>query len=162
MDPQTLGDGPLLYLGTFLFSLVSGLIPVVNIEIYLLAVATYTRGAALPIIVLATAGQSLAKYILYLAGRGLVRLPAEWMRKRLERARHALDNHPKGAESVVLFSAITGVPPIYGTSLAAGALRMPALRFLVPTTIGRFIRFVVVFFAPKVLLGVTHFFSHAS
>lgn len=156
MDPQTLGDGPLLYLGTFLFSLVSGLIPVVNIEIYLLAVAAYTRGASVPIILLATAGQTLAKYILYLAGRGLVRLPAEWMRKRLERARHALDNHPKGAESVVLFSAITGVPPIYGTSLAAGALGMPPLQFLVPTSFGRLLRFTVVFFAPRLWQTLMH------
>src|SRR6185503_16476459 len=108
MDPQTLGEGPLLYVGTFLFSLVSGLVPVVNIEVYLLAVAAYTKGPAWPIILLATAGQTLAKYFLYLAGRGLVRLPWEWMRTRLERARHALDNHPKGAESVVLVSAITG------------------------------------------------------
>lgn len=150
MDPQSL-SGPQLYVFSFLYSLASGLIPVVNIEVYLLAVATLTKGAPLPILLLVTAGQMIAKYILYLSGRGLIRLPPGRIQGKVQKAKDALESHPRGAGSVVLFSAITGFPPFYGMSLAAGALAMPLPRFLVPATFGRLLRFTLVFFAPQIL-----------
>jgi hypothetical protein len=64
-----------LWSGTFLFALVSGLVPfVLNVELYLLAVATMTDAPAAAIVGLATAGQTLAKWILYLAGRGALHI----------------------------------------------------------------------------------------
>jgi membrane protein YqaA with SNARE-associated domain len=151
MDPQSLGDGPWLYVGVFVYALASGLIPVVNIEVFLVALATLSRGEPLTVLLLVTAGQMIAKYVLYLSGRGLIRLPPGRVQEKVQRARDALESHPKGAESVVLFSAITGLPPFYGMSLAAGALAMPLLRFLLPATAGRLLRFSVVFFAPQLL-----------
>lgn len=150
MDPQSL-SGPELYVFSFLYALASGLIPVVNIEVYLLAAATLTKGAPLPILLLVTAGQMLAKYILYLSGRGLIRMPPGRIQGKVQKARDALESHPRGASSVVLFSAITGLPPFYGMSLAAGALNMPLARFLIPATFGRFVRFAIVFFVPQLL-----------
>lgn len=151
MNPQSLGDGPLLYLGAFAYALVSGLVPVVNVEVFILALAAFSRGAPLPLILLVTAGQMLAKYILYMSGRGLIGLRPGRVQSKVQRARDALERHPKGAESVVLFSAVTGVPPFYGMSLAAGALRMPLPRFLIPATFGRLARFSAFFFAPQLL-----------
>jgi membrane protein YqaA with SNARE-associated domain len=150
MDPQSL-SGPQLYVFSFLYALASGLIPVVNIEVYLLAVATLTKGAPAPILLLVTAGQMIAKYILYLSGRGLIRLPPGRIQGKVQKARDALESHPRGAGGVVLFSAITGFPPFYGMSLAAGALALPLPRFLVAATFGRLLRFTVVFFAPQLL-----------
>lgn len=151
MNPQDWGDGPLLYVATYLYSVVSGLVPVVNVEVFLLAMAALKKGDPLAVILLTTAGQMTAKYVLYLSGRGLIRLPPGRMQGKVEQARKALDEHPKGAESVVLFSAVTGVPPFYGMSLAAGALAMPLLRFLGVATFGRLVRFSVVYFAPHLL-----------
>ena len=45
----------------------SGIIPFVfNLELYLLAVATFTDASALAIVGLATAGQTIAKFLVYL------------------------------------------------------------------------------------------------
>ena len=58
-------------LGSFVVGLVSGLVPVVNTEAYLLAVAAFAPSdRLLPVIVLTTIGQMIAKSLLYLAGSG--------------------------------------------------------------------------------------------
>src|SRR4029453_1176973 len=60
--------------GSFAVGLVSGLVPAVNTEAYLLMiVALAPRGVAVPAVVLVTLGQMLAKALLYLAGTGALR-----------------------------------------------------------------------------------------
>jgi membrane protein YqaA with SNARE-associated domain len=49
---------------------------------------------------------------------------------------------------VVAVSSLAGVPPLYGVSLAAGALRLPAGAFVVIIVVGRVIRFAAVYLAP--------------
>jgi membrane protein YqaA with SNARE-associated domain len=151
MNPQDWGDGPLVYVGTYLYAVISGLVPVVNVEVFLLAMAALRKGDPLAVILLTTAGQMTAKYVLYMSGRGLIRLPPGRMQGKVEKARKALDEHPSGAGSVVLFSAVTGVPPFYGMSLAAGALAMPLWHFMGISTLGRLFRFSLVYFAPHLL-----------
>lgn len=151
MNPQDWGDGPLVYALTYLYAVISGLVPVVNVEVFLLAMAALRKGDPLAVILLTTAGQMTAKYVLYMSGRGLIRLPPGRIQGKVEQARKALDEHPSGAGSVVLFSAVTGVPPFYGMSLAAGALAMPLWRFMGISTLGRLFRFSVVYFAPHLL-----------
>ena len=69
-----------LWAATFAFGLVSGIIPfVLNIELYLLAVAALTDASAVPTVGLATAGQTLAKVILYLVGKGALNI--RWVKK---------------------------------------------------------------------------------
>ena len=51
---------------TFFLAFGSGIIPFVfNLELYLLAVATFTDASALAIVGLATAGQTIAKFLVY-------------------------------------------------------------------------------------------------
>ena len=137
-----------LYAATFLMGLASGLIPfVINLEIYILGVAALSHAAAAPIVGLAAAGQLLAKFLLYQAGRGAFNSRfVRW--KRREAAMSTLEKYRGHSLAVVALSSVTGLPPLYGVSLAAGAMALPVGRFLVIVALGRIVRFTVVFLAP--------------
>ena len=139
------------WLTTLVVSLLSGLIPLVHIETYLIAVAALTPSAAWPVILITTFGQMVAKVILYLGGRHGLRPCAGRFRDKLERAENALRRHPAGPDAVVLASAFTGFPPFYGVSVMAGVLEIPLARFLLVATPPRLLRFAAVFFAPRLL-----------
>jgi len=138
-----------LWAVTFLIALVSGLIPfVINIELYLLAVAALTKASPVAIVALTTAGQMLAKFILYLVGRGA--LNWKWIRRgAASKAAEAFAKHPASGITVVAVSAVTGFPPFYGVSLMAGTLRFPLVAFLTVGTIGRLLRFGAVYLLPS-------------
>jgi membrane protein YqaA with SNARE-associated domain len=138
-----------LWTATFLIALVSGLIPfVLNIELYLLAVATLTKASPVAIVALTTAGQMLAKFILYQVGRGA--LNVKWIRRgTMSKAADAFVKHPASSMTVVAVSALTGFPPFYGVSLMAGTLRLPLVSFLTVGTVCRVIRFGAVYWAPS-------------
>jgi membrane protein YqaA with SNARE-associated domain len=142
--------------GSFGIGLVSGLVPAVNTEAYLLMVAGLAPRQALPpVVCCVTAGQMLAKGLLYLAGSGAVsgRFLArragslDVLRQRLERAR-------AGTSAVIFSSAVIGAPPFYVVSLAAGSLRFSLARFLLVGGSGRLIRFAAIVALPG-LLGAT-------
>jgi hypothetical protein len=64
------------YLGTFVYAVLSGAIPVLNCEVFLLVLAMKApREMLFPLIVTTTLGQMVAKSLLYWAGRGVLRLP---------------------------------------------------------------------------------------
>jgi membrane protein YqaA with SNARE-associated domain len=139
---------PALYAVTFLMAFVSGVVPfVLNIELYLVAVAALSRAPAPPIVGLAVAGQMCAKCVLYLAGKGV--LKSRFIRwERREAAAKAFEKYRNHSLALVGFSAVTGFPPFYGISLLAGAVRLPLEWFLVVGTLGRVVRFTVVYLAP--------------
>ena len=146
-DLHALGT-PALWVLTFVIALVSGLIPfVLNIELYVLAVAAFTNASPTAIVGLTTAGQMLAKYILYLAGQGA--LNVKWIkRSAMSKASEAFAHRSGSALTVVGVSSLTGIPPFYGVSLVAGTLRLPLVPFLVVGTIGRIVRFGACYLAP--------------
>jgi len=137
-----------LFAATFAFALVSGVIPfVLNIELYLLAVATLTDAPAVAIVGLATAGQTIAKLILYLVGKGALNI--KWVKKSASsKAAGAFAKRPGSGLSIVAFSALVGFPPLYGVALVAGTLRLPVAAFVVLIVVGRLIRFAGVYLAP--------------
>ena len=136
---------------TLVVSLLSGLIPLIHIETYLIAVAALTPAAGWPVVLITTVGQMLAKVILYQAGRHGLRPIAGRFRGKLERAEEAFRQHKAGPDIVVLTSAVTGFPPFYGVSVMAGVLRLPLGRFLLIATPARLLRFTLVFFAPRLV-----------
>ena len=97
-----------------------------------------------PTVVCAASGQMTAKGILYLAGRGLLRLRGLNPKSRAAAAMASLTGAPGRASAIVLASSITGLPPFYGVSLAAGLMRFPLGRFLVVGMFGRLLRFAVI------------------
>ena len=137
-----------LYAATFGLALLSGIIPFVfNIELYLLAVAALTGAPAAAIVGLATAGQTIAKFILYLVGRGALNI--RWVKKSASsKAAGAFAKRPNSGLGIVAFSAVVGFPPLYAVSLVAGTLRLPAVAFTAVIVVGRLIRFGGIYLVP--------------
>lgn len=138
-----------LWAATFAFAFVGGVVPfVLNVEIYLLAVAALTDASPVPIVGLATAGQTLAKYVLYQVGRGS--LNVRWVKKAAaSKAADAFARRPGGSLTVVAASASIGFPPLYAVALMAGSLRLPQAAFLIIVIVGRVMRFGAVYLVPE-------------
>ena len=101
-----------------------------------MAIAALSRAPAPAIVSLAVAGQMLAKFLLYQAGKGVLRLKfIRWERR--DAALATFEKYRHHSLALVGFSALTGFPPFYGISLLSGAVRLPLASFLTVGTIGR-------------------------
>jgi membrane protein YqaA with SNARE-associated domain len=140
-----------LWATTFVLSFVSGIIPyVLSIELFLVAVATLTDASPVAIVGLSTAAQTIAKYILYLVGKGT--LNVSWIKRgATSKTAMAFAKRPGSSLGIVAASAVLGFPPLYPVSLAAGALRLPLIAFVTIVTIGRIVRFGAIYLAPDLL-----------
>jgi len=137
-----------LYGGTFAVSLIAGLVPLVNAEVFLFGLVRLAvdRSSQLPMIVIAAAvGQMVAKIGLYHAGRGMLELPSGRSKSRyrvkLELVRQKLESWKAKPYLVYGVSSVTGLPPFYLTVLAAGAMKIRFNAFLVIGLAGRLLRF---------------------
>jgi membrane protein YqaA with SNARE-associated domain len=139
-------------LTTFGFCVVSAVVPFANAEIYLLSAAALApRELALPLAAAAALGQMVGKTLMYLAGRGAVRLPGERTRRALETARVKYANRASIGGVVLFASATAGVPPFYIVAIAAGVMRVPMAQFIVIGLVGRLIRFGALVIFPNLL-----------
>jgi membrane protein YqaA with SNARE-associated domain len=138
-------------LATFVWCMTSGLMPIVNAEIFLVGVAALTPSSRLWVIVAtATAGQMIAKSLMYLVGSGVVRLPFRRERRLdLEAARERVARW-KNKDLLVFVSAALGLPPFYLISILAGTLKLPFARFFAFGLAGRVVRFSLIVAVPPV------------
>jgi membrane protein YqaA with SNARE-associated domain len=137
---------------TFVVSFVSGFVPVVSLELYLVSVAAIAgSGHFLPIVASATIGQVLAKLIFYLAARGVIRLPVKESTAKLESWRVRFESHPLGEDAALFLSAFLGFPPYYLVCILAGTLHLSLVRFLATGLVGRGLRFALVYAFPEVV-----------
>lgn len=134
-----------IYGGTLVVGVLSGLVPVVNGEVFLVGVVLYT-GKLWPALVLAllvALGQMIAKVILYKAVHGAAELGKESrIGKKLEAARAKVEKWRDKPLAITFASALTGLPPFYVVTLLAGALGVRFRTFLLLGITGRVIRFV--------------------
>lgn len=136
-----------IYGGTFIVSILAGLIPVVNTEVYLIGLVRLAvdRAEQLPAIVLAAAvGQMVAKVGLYYAGQGLLELPRGRYRAQVDKVRAKIDQWKTKPYLVYAISSVFGLPPLYLTVLAAGAMKIRFRPFLAIGLTGRVIRFAAI------------------
>jgi membrane protein YqaA with SNARE-associated domain len=141
-----------LYLVTYLVCFVSGLVPLVNTEAYLLSVSAISRPAsALPLTLAAALGQMTAKTLIYCSGRGLLRLPTGRYRARIDSTQARLDANRGHAGAFMFVSAFAGLPPFYLVSFVAGTLRLRAAYFVVAGLLGRFLRFGLLVLLPQLV-----------
>lgn len=139
-----------LPLATFVTCFVSGVFPLVNAEVFLLAVAAVAPGPPPWLIVLVAAtGQIIAKSLLYLGGAGVIRLPRGKRREDIERLRARVERW-RSKDLLVFVSAATGLPPFFVLSILAGSMRLPFGRFAAAGFAGRIVRFTVVVAVPQV------------
>lgn len=130
-----------LPLGTFVYCVVSGFVPVVNAELFLVGVAAVAPRSSLPTLaLLAAAGQMVSKSGMYLAGRGVLALPKGKRKADLEAIRARVERW-RSKDLFVFVSASLGLPPLFATAILAGTLRLSFPRFVVAGLLGRFVRF---------------------
>jgi membrane protein YqaA with SNARE-associated domain len=142
-----------LLLTTFAVSLLSGLVPVVSVEVYLGGVAAATDAAGSPVLLAALAlvagvGQTVAKVAWYLlaarsmASRRLQRkLSQERWRLAYERWHARISGRPVLTTAVLLASACLGFPPLMIIAVVAGSLRVPLAIYVPTVLVGRTVRF---------------------
>ncbi len=140
---------------TFGYCVLSGLLPFVNAELYLLAAsAAVSRELAVGIVIAGTAGQMTAKIAMYLAGRGLVKIPGERMKKWVADAEAWAAKRPNFGGGLIFLSAASGFPPFYIMSIACGVLRTNFTQFAVLGFAGRFVRFGIVVLFPQIAKAI--------
>ena len=141
-----------VWVATLGMSFLSGFVPLVNIEAYLLGAAALLPGISpLVVVVPAALGQMAAKAVLFLGGRGLVNLPLRFRDRALAAASRLGTRRPP---AFVFTSALTGLPPFYVVSVAAGMLGFRPGPFLLAGLAGRLLRFGAVFALPGLLAWV--------
>lgn len=159
MSAQQLIDWFGLYLGAFVFSFVSGVVPVLSVEVFLVAVGAFTRGPwhLLAVTGLTALGQLLAKLLLYASGRGILpgQLHGRILRTRglvrLGKLRDRLANY-KGSTGWLLFmSALLGLPPSYLYSILCGMMGMGLGVFTLISAVGFVLRFLGLLYLPQLL-----------
>lgn len=125
----------------FLTSVLSGVVPLVNAEIIVAAAAAASPTDVYAIVIATSVGQMIAKVGLYALARWLPeRLPAR-AKKHLDKATEKVERVRAGGWGLVFVSSLTGFPPFYVVSLAAGVVQMKLLAMLLPGLAGRLIRF---------------------
>jgi membrane protein YqaA with SNARE-associated domain len=146
-----------------LFGLVSALVPVLNVEVYLVGAAALTAdGALFAMAVGAGAGQTLGKVAYYYLGRGALNLPwlarraekgGKWT-ERAERLRARAQGRPLWTAGLVGISSFSSIPPFMVVSVLAGTVRMPLSAFLAVTMVTRTARFLLLVYAPGVAMAI--------
>ena len=153
MDFEALTGKVGIYLASFVVGFVSGLVPFVNSEIYLVAVSTMAaKPALLPIAMISAAGQMVAKTILYYAGRGVFKINMGKYQSKIETVQEKFERWDKKTDLLVLISAAVGLPPFYVVSFVAGALKLNVIKFVVTGLVGRGIRFAVIVYFPQLVM----------
>ena len=144
-----------IYVGTFLFCAMSGIVPLMNSELFMLYLGSIASHAQFPaLIVLAALGQMSAKVVLYYAGRGVLKLPLGRGQAKIEALRVRLSKSGHAVGGVTFISALTGLPSFYAISVIAGTLGWRLSRFLAWGTAGRILRFSVLLLLPGVVKGI--------
>jgi membrane protein YqaA with SNARE-associated domain len=150
-----------LVIGTFLFSVASALIPILNVEAYLAAVAIQAHNLSdWELAAVGGAGQGFGKILWYVAGTQSLRI--RWIQQKMETEKWQLSyarwherivGRPVFAGTISFGSAVTGFPPLAVIAVLAGTLRMNFAIFLGTVFLGRTIRFWLVLAGVGILFG---------
>jgi membrane protein YqaA with SNARE-associated domain len=144
-------------------ALLGSVLPVVNIELYLIGVLSLVDGLPWWALALAaTVGQLAGKTLFFMAGKGSVRLgerlgrmtqvpsnnrTARW----LEQFRRKAEQRPVWGLAVLFVGAVTGIPPFTVMSFVSGAAGARLPSFLVVSFVGRTAHFLAVAGAPELV-----------
>ena len=156
-DVLAAAGGIVLSAGT---GLLSALVPLVNAEVYALAVgATATPLVAVLCAVALALGQTGGKWVWYVSGRKGVEMRKRSLRRRRPDDDSAADDREhagrlavltrrlhdrRSSAGIVLLSGSIGLPPLALVAVAAGATKMRLQDFLLCCLAGRVLRFGLV------------------
>jgi membrane protein YqaA with SNARE-associated domain len=130
-------------------SLASALVPLINIELYLVGLAAVTGGDRVWLLsAVGGIGQMLGKVAWYYLGANSLRW--SWIRRRVETPKaqaklelwqHRTHERPVIGALLLFASAFSGFPPFAIVSVLAGQLRMNLAVFVSVGFVGRTLRF---------------------
>lgn len=138
-----LENGPIY--GSLVIGFLSGIIPILNIELYLifLALKGNFQNDFLLISFLASLGQTISKIIVYKSSLSVGALKSSKkinMQKIKDLSEKFMKNDYRG-DLLIFASASVGLPPVLLTPIVAGLARYPLVRFVFIVLIGRWLRF---------------------
>ena len=142
-----------IYLASLVVGFVSGLVPVVNSEVYLLLVSPMaTKPQLAPIAFLSAVGQMIAKTLLFYVGRGALKIPIGKHQDKIDKVHEKFAQWENRAGLLMLLSAAVGFPPFYAVSVVAGSMKMHVMKFVIVGLIGRTIRFGAIVYFPQFVM----------
>ena len=144
------------YLSGYGAAVVSALIPVVNAELLLLSLIALTasRGGAVTMALIVTAGQVTGQGLLYWLARGVTTWrPSRLYGAAIDRWRARFEGAPRSLTGFLFVSATTGLPPFYAITVLSGTFRINFARYIIVALAGRAIRFVAIAFFPQLIHG---------
>ncbi|RLV49665.1 hypothetical protein D9V37_07030 [Nocardioides mangrovicus] len=145
-----------LLLVTLVYAALSSVVPVFNMEAYIVVAYAKSDHAALEMALVGSLGQNLGKLAWYYVCRQSLDLP--WFQRRLQTPKRQAQLARWGAIAqenqlmtglLTFISALVGVPPFFAMAMIAGSLRINVLVFFVTGFLGRTLFFWAI-------LGGTH------
>lgn len=143
---ETIAGAIGIYGAALVVAMVSGVIPLVSSELYLigLALAIGRIPEALLLALLVAVGQMVGKAFVYQTARGAANLGRKHTEKtaaRLERARELIERWRSKPLSVTFISATVSLPPFTIIAVLAGVLEVRFRSFMIVGFAGRCLRF---------------------
>jgi membrane protein YqaA with SNARE-associated domain len=130
---------------TLAFGALSAIIPVFNMEAYIVLAFAKTHGhSELELAAIGSLGQNIGKLVWFYASRGALDFP--WLQKKLddpkrqasyEKWRAQIEGRPMFSGVLTFISAAIGFPPFFAMAMVAGSLRMNAAVFFTAGLLGR-------------------------
>ena len=135
-----------IYAATLIVGVVSGLVPVINGELYLISALLITVDpiTGFTLAVLLAIGQMIAKVILYQAARRASSAGHGRFHAKIEKARAKVAAWRGKPLTLTFVSSIVGLPPFYLVTLVAGIVEVRFFTFLWLGLVGRTIRFTAI------------------
>ncbi len=138
MNPDELIAAIGLYAATFVIAVVGAVVPIISIEVFLIAIAiTVGPADAVPLVALAAVGQTLGKLPIYFGARAVAD------RAKLDRLRAWAARWHPGV--LLATSSVLGLPPFSLLATMAGVLSVRPRTFCVVVALGRAVRFAAIF-----------------
>ena len=138
---------------------VGGLIPVGPIKIVLIILSYQVLTNSLfMLVVIVTLSCLFAKILIYYIGDCTTLILPVFMKNKLTYYQSVLKTKRRISASMLIISAMIGIPPYYIINVISGMLRVNFNVFLMLSFLGFFIRFSLVIFLPKVFLNGYYFF----
>jgi membrane protein YqaA with SNARE-associated domain len=133
-----------LLLLTLGFGALSSVVPIFNMETYVVVAYAKSGHTALEMAAVGSLGQNLGKLVWYYACRESLDLP--WFQKRLQTPKRQAQfekwgtiaqGNPLMTGLLTFISALVGIPPFFAMAMIAGTLRINVVVFFVTGFLGR-------------------------